>query len=74
MCLSPTDKLLDLPKLKTYEHDKLNVNHVTNFVCNHEREENIAGKYWLIAFSPFPTMFFYVPPRVYRSRDCMPQG
>ena len=51
---SPNDKVLDLPKLKAFADDKLNVSLNVKVVLY--RIENIVGKekkFWLPAFSSF---------------------
>ena len=77
----PNDKILVWSKLKVLVNDIINVIEKLKFVLG--RVENIVGKgenagngerrkCWLLAFSPFPTMFlrgFF--HRVVKSRDCV---
>ena len=54
----PNDKILDWPKLKSLADDNLNV--AKMMISLYGRAENIMvkrRKWWLPAFSPFPTMF-----------------
>ena len=54
----PNNKILDWSKFKTFVDDKINLNQNMKFDMG--GVENIVGKkrkYWLPAFSPFPTMF-----------------
>ena len=64
----PNDNFLDRTKFKAFADDKLYVAKI--MICVFDRVEKIAGKCWLRAFSPFPTMFskgFFL--RVVESRD-----
>ena len=60
----PNDRILDWVKLKGFEDDKFDTTKLMKSVC--DKIENIEGKrrkYWLPAFSPFPSRFskgFYV--------------
>ena len=69
----PNDKMLDLSKLKAFADDKINATQKLKFAQG--SVENIVGKCWFPAFSPFPTMFskaFFL--RVVKSQDCVGKG
>ena len=53
----PNNKILDLSKCKANADDKILVNVTEKLKPDFRRVENIVGKCWLPAFSPFPTMF-----------------
>ena len=66
----PNDKFLDWPKFKELAGDKINMTEKLKLKggkhCGKRR------KCWLLAFSPFPTMFskgFFA--RILKSRDCV---
>ena len=69
----PNDKISDMSKLKAYADDKRNATQKLKLILR--RVENIVGKsrkYWLSAFSPFPTMFSKgLSRRVVKSWDCV---
>ena len=68
----PSDKILDVTKLKSFAHYKLNVTKMT--ISLYDRVENTGKrrKCWLPAFSLFPTLFskalFF---KVIKSWDCV---
>ena len=69
----PNDKILDWFNLKAFADNNLYVDQMMIYVF--DRVENIVDrrrKCWLLAFSPFSTMFSKALfPRVVKSRDCV---
>ena len=62
----PNDKILDWSKLKAFADDKITDLKIK--ICFGKSRKHCCkrGKFWLPAFSPFPTIF-----RVVKSRDCL---
>ena len=71
--LLPNNKLLDMSKFKAFADDLLNVAKITISLCDKSRKHfGKKRKYWLPAFSSFPTVFsktFFF--RVVKSLDCV---
>ena len=68
----PNDKILDITKLKALEDDILNVAEMTISLFNRVENTGKRRKYWLPAFSPFPTEFSEALfLRVFESQDCL---
>ena len=66
----PNDKFMDWSKLKAFSDDKLSCKNEIR-IGKGRKHCGKRRKYWLSAFSSFPTMFSKAfLPRVVKSRGC----